>query len=202
MPGEGSAGVASPEVQDDRSFRNWVFQDWTVNAGYRDSQLILVWFRLAQWALSRWGTAGRRFCVLYHLFTSLFVSIELPADAKVGPRLRIYHPHGIVLNPGVVIGADCLLRQNVTIGNVVRRDGTEKGVASVGDGVEFGAGSVVVGNIHVGSHARIAALALVLKDVPERGVVMGNPAQLVRIDDPNRSALAPISPVDEIQNLG
>jgi putative colanic acid biosynthesis acetyltransferase WcaB len=58
------------------------------------------------------------------------------------------------------------------------------GVASAGDGVEFGAGLVVVGPVHVGDHARIGALALVLDDVPERGVVVGNPGPLVRVDDP------------------
>jgi putative colanic acid biosynthesis acetyltransferase WcaB len=81
------------------------------------------------------------------------------------------------------MGADCILRQNVTVGNIVRRNGDEKGIASVGDGVEFGAGCVVVGNIHIGDHARIAALALVTEDVPPRGVMRGNPAQLIRIDD-------------------
>ena len=169
---------------DVRDLRGWVVQDWAVNAGYRDSQLVLVWFRLAQWALRHWGAPGRAFCVVYRLFTSLFVSVELPAELRVGPRLRIFHPHSIVLNPGVVLGADCVLRQNVTVGNVVHRDGTEKGVASAGDGVEFGAGCVVVGPVHVGDHARIGALALVLDDVPERGVVVGNPGRLVRVDDP------------------
>ena len=166
-------------------FTRWVLQDWAVNAGYRDSQLVLLWFRTAQWAGSKWGGAGRRFGVIYQLLTSLFLSVELPVEATVGPRLRLYHPHGIVLNPGVRLGADCIIRQNVTIGNIVRRDGTEKGVASAGDGVEFGAGCVVVGAIHVGNEARIAALALVLDDVPDFGVVMGNPARLVRVDDPD-----------------
>lgn len=163
----------------------WVLQDWSANAGYRDSQLVLVWFRLAQWGLRRWGVIGNFFSVIYHLFTSLFLSIELPAELEVGPRLRLYHPHSIVLNPAVTLGADCILRQNVTIGNIIRRDGSEKGVASAGDGVEFGAGCVVVGGIHVGSHARIGALALVTESVPERGVMIGNPARLVRVDDPD-----------------
>ena len=185
--------AGSPPIESDpegrfravgQSLVRWTVQDWAVNAGYRDSQLVLVLFRAAQWLFRNGGRPGRIACAAYRLFTSLFLSIELPAELTVGPRLRIYHPHGIVLNPGVVLGADCVLRQNVTIGNISRRDGSEKGIASAGDGVEFGAGCVVVGGIHVGSHARVAALALVFRDVPERGVVMGNPAELVRIDDP------------------
>ncbi|RBY75290.1 serine acetyltransferase [Geodermatophilus sp. TF02-6] len=166
------------------SFLRWVTQDWAVNAGYLDSRLVLLWFRAAQWAARSWGLAGRAFAAFYSLFTSLFIGVELPPALEVGPRLRIYHPHGIVLNPGVRLGADCVLRQHVTIGNIVRRDGTEKGVASAGDGVEFGAGCVVVGGLHVGSHARVAALALVLRDVPEWGVAVGNPAEVVRVDHP------------------
>ena len=166
--------------------RQWVFQDWRANNGYIDSQLVLAWFRMAQAARHRWGFAGRLFCTFYRITTSLVVSIELPPELTVGPRLRIFHPHSIVVNPAVVMGADCVLRQNVTVGNTVRRDGTEKGVASLGDGVQLGAGCVVVGPLHVGDHARIAALALVLDNVPDRGVMMGNPARLIRIDDPGK----------------
>jgi putative colanic acid biosynthesis acetyltransferase WcaB len=175
-----------PSDRGPRAFASWVFQDWRVNAPYLDSQLILAWFRLAQRATRRWGPAGRAVGVSYRLLTSMFMSIELPPQIEVGPRLRLFHPHSVVLNPQVRLGADCILRQNVTIGNVMRRDGTEKGVASAGDRVEFGAGCVVVGDVHVGDDARIGALALVLTDVPARGVVVGNPAKLVRIDDPDR----------------
>ncbi len=166
-----------------RRFSTWVFQDWRANTRYPDSQVILVCFRLAQWSYTHWGRPGLVLSLAYRFFVSLFFSVELPYQAEVGPRLRIFHPHSIVLNPGVRLGADCVLRQSVTIGNAVRRDGSEKGIASAGDGVEFGAGCVVVGAVHVGDHARIGALTLVTEDVPPRGVVLGNPGRLVRVDD-------------------
>lgn len=172
----------------------WVLQDWRANTPYLDSQLILVWFRSAQWAYRHLGAPGHAYALVYRMLTSLFLAIELPYQLEVGPRLRVVHPHSIVLNPSVRLGADCMLRQNVTIGNVVRRDGSEKGVASAGDGVEFGAGCVVAGPVHVGDGARIAALALVLEDVPPRGVMMGNPATLVRIDRPDPPKAEPTDP--------
>jgi putative colanic acid biosynthesis acetyltransferase WcaB len=165
-----------------RGFMRWVRQDWAVNAGYRDSQVVLLLFRFAQWAVRRWGLPGAVLAFFYRWGSSLLLGVELPPELEVGPRLRIFHPHGIVLNPGVTMGADCVLRQNVTIGNVVGRDGAEKGIARVGRGVEFGAGCVVVGDITVGDHARIGALALVQEDVPERGVVVAARAHLLRID--------------------
>lgn len=178
-----------------RAFFRWVYQDWAVNRGHRDSQLVLSGFRLAQWAHDHWGAAGFVYAGFYRLTTSLFGGVELPPECHIGPRLRIFHPHSIVLNPAVVMGSDCVLRQNVTIGNIVRRNGVEKGVASVGKGVEFGAGCVVVGAIHVGDYARIAALSLVIESVPERGVMRGNPAVLVRIDDPEPPRDATVPPV-------
>ncbi len=174
--------LAESDRLEGQTFLRWILQDWLVNAGHRDSQLVALWFRVAQWSHDRWGRPGRQLNALYHLFTSLLCSVELPPELHIGPRLRIFHPHSIVLNPQVRLGADCVLRQNVTIGNVVRRDGTEKGVATAGDGVEFGAGCVVVGPVHVGSHARVGALALVIRDVPDYGVIVASPADLLRVD--------------------
>lgn len=165
-------------------FREWVLQDWGANASRPETQLLLAWFRFAQWAFGHWGPFAKPVVSSYWLTTSLLLGFELPVEATVGPRLRMYHRNGIVLNPGVTLGSDCHLRHGVTIGNKVDRAGREIGVASVGSGVDFGAGCVVVGNIHVGDHARVGALAVVTRDVPERGVVAGNPARLIRVDDP------------------
>jgi putative colanic acid biosynthesis acetyltransferase WcaB len=112
------------------------------------------------------------------------LGVELPVSATVGPRLRLYHPHGIVINPNCTIGSDCHLRHGVTIGNRVDRAGNELGVASVGDDVELGTGCVVIGDIHIGDHARIGALTIVLAPVPAWGVVVGNPGRVIRVDAP------------------
>jgi|SRR5450755_82534 putative colanic acid biosynthesis acetyltransferase WcaB len=164
--------------------REWVVQDWQVNAGRPDSQLLLAWFRLAQWAFLHWGRAARLVVLPYWLISSLVLGIELPATAAIGPRLRLYHPHGIVLNPHCTLGSDCHLRHGVTIGNRVDRAGNELGVATVGDAVDLGAGCMVIGDIHVGDHVRIGALAVVLGPVPAWGVVVGNPGRVVRVEDP------------------
>jgi serine acetyltransferase len=168
-------------------FLRWVRQDQAVNAGRRESQLILLWFRAAQWALANSGRGGKRFADVYRLLTSAFLSVELPAQAEVGPRLRLPHPHAVVLHPEVRIGADCMLRQGVTIGSTAGRDGGDGGVPVLGDDVELGAGCMVLGRVRVGSGARIGALALVLHDVPDGGVAVGNPARVVRVDESPRA---------------
>jgi putative colanic acid biosynthesis acetyltransferase WcaB len=75
----------------------------------------------------------------------------------------------------------------VTIGNRIDRDGNEGGWPTLGDDVELGAGCAVIGDLAVGDHARIGALAVVVKSVPEWGVVVGNPGRVIRIDAPTGS---------------
>lgn len=169
----------------DASLLTWLRQDQRVNAGRPDAQLVLLWFRLAQWALQHWGVAGRALVGLpYTLISSLVVGCELPAAARVGPRLRLYHPHSIVLSPHTTLGADCHLRQGVTIGNRTDREGRDLGVATLGEAVDLGAGCAIIGDVHVGDHARVGALALVTKSVPAWAVVAGNPARVLRVEAP------------------
>ena len=165
-------------------FRERVLQDWAANAARPESQLILAWFRLAQWASVRWGRLARLVVTPYWLTCSMVFGVELPASAQVGPRLRLYHPHGIVVSPHCTLGSDCHLRHNVTVGNRVDRDGNEVGVATLGDHVELGAGCAVIGDLHVGDHTRVGALAVVVKSVPAWSVVVGNPGRVIRVDEP------------------
>lgn len=170
------------------SFRAWVKQDLAVNRGAPESQLIVTLFRAAQW-LQLWGRPHLLVSQLLRLYvavTYLGLHVELPPRATVGPGLRIHHPHVIVLNPGVVLGRDCVLRHLVTVGNVSDEPG-KSGCPVLGDGVELGVGATVLGPITVGDGARIGAGAVVTKDVPAGGVVVGATAILLTADEPQSS---------------
>lgn len=101
--------------------------------------------------------------------------ISLPYNAQISSGLRIHHFGNIFINPGVVIGRNCTLRQGVTIGNRVP-DGP---VPIIGNDVEFGAYAQVLGGVRVGEGARIGAMAVVLCDVPAGCTAVGNPARIV-----------------------
>ena len=163
----------------------WIFQDWSANRGSPASQLIVTWFRLAQWAHRHWGLPGKLAVVgPYSLLTTLVLSMELPVTAKVGPRLRLPHKHGLVIHVDATLGSDCVLRHGVTVGNKLDRERTRTGVPRIGNDVEFGAGCVVIGDVTIGDHARIGALTIVTRSVPDYGVVVGNPGRVIRIDRP------------------
>lgn len=78
-------------------------------------------------------------------------------------------PHGlngIIVSHNAVIGKDCRIYHQVTIGE--GRDGAPQ----IGDHVVIGAGTKIVGKVTVGSYARIGAGCVITQDIPERALVL------------------------------
>ncbi len=84
------------------------------------------------------------------------------------------HPNGVVIHPAAVVGANCLIFQQVTIGQ-----GSRPGLPIIGGHVDIGAGAKILGGISIGNHAKIGANAVVLQDVPEGATAVGIPAQII-----------------------
>jgi maltose O-acetyltransferase len=66
------------------------------------------------------------------------------------------------------------------IDRLIREQGKETRPTTIGDDVWIGANVIITAGVNVGSHAVIAAGAVVTKDVAEFSVVGGNPARLIR----------------------
>jgi serine O-acetyltransferase len=103
--------------------------------------------------------------------------IELPYTVAVGRQVVIEHQGGIVIHGATVIGDRCIIRQNCTLGIRSLDDLTAAPVLE--EGVELGAGSVLLGRIRVGACAKVGANAVLLKDVPPGGKAFGVPARIV-----------------------
>ena len=129
----------------------------------------------------RW-CLGRIYWFLFHTVETL-TGISFTKDVDIGPGLRIYHFGNIFIHPGVKIGANCTIRQGVTIGNRVNSGP----VPVIDDDVEFGAYAQVLGGIKIGKGAKIGAMSVVLQDVPPGRTVVGNPARIVPLQSVNRS---------------
>ena len=103
--------------------------------------------------------------------------IELPWSVQVGRHVVIEHQGGIVIHGASVIGNRCIIRQNCTLG-LCRLD--DLGAAPIlADGVELGAGAVLLGRVRIGEGAVIGANAVVLGDVPAGALAVGVPAKIV-----------------------
>ena len=96
--------------------------------------------------------------------------------AQLGGGICINHGHSTEVN-AKRIGKNCHIFQNVTIGT----NGSAIGPV-IGDNCFFGAGCVVVGDIHVGNNVRIGANAVVVKDVPDNCTVVCRGMTIVKKD--------------------
>jgi putative colanic acid biosynthesis acetyltransferase WcaB len=174
MPGDGGFAGSWP------AFRRLAAADWRANPRDYKARSVLLGFRLAQRAM---GTPERLRLravlpvLLYRTWTEWALGLELRPKTRVGGGLTIYHGFALTVNDHTVIGSGVTVRNSVTIGN--RTPGG--GCPVIGDGVEFGAGAIVIGDIVIGAGARIGAGAVVVKDVRRGAAVVGNPAREVGV---------------------
>lgn len=117
-----------------------------------------------------------------HKLIEIVTGIHIPPDSAIGDGLYIVHFGNIFLPPVSrgSIGRNCTISQGVTIG--VGGHGASRGVPVIGNRVYIAANAVVVGKITVGDDAYICAGAVVLRSVPARAVVLGNPARVISFD--------------------
>ncbi len=104
--------------------------------------------------------------------------IEIHPGATIGRRLVIDHGTGIVIGETAEIGDDVLIYQGVTLGGTGKDTG--KRHPTIGNNVMISAGAKVLGPFKVGDNSRIAAGAVVLKEVPPDCTVVGVPAKIVK----------------------
>jgi serine O-acetyltransferase len=116
----------------------------------------------------------KKIAVIRHLFWSTVTGADISINSQLGGGLLLPHPNGIVIHPGAIIGPNCLIFQQVTIGS--RGD---KGLPVIGGHVDIGAGAKILGGVKIGDHAIIGANAVVLQDVPAGKTAVGIPAKII-----------------------
>lgn len=124
-------------------------------------------------------------------FVKMITGIEIHPAATIGKGLFIDHGSGVVIGETAVIGDDCTIYQGATLGGTGKHSG--KRHPTLGNRVMVGAGAKVLGPIKVGDCSKIAAGAVVLKDIPENSTAVGIPAKVVRRDG---SAVADLDQVN------
>ena len=104
-------------------------------------------------------------------WSRFWTGIEIHPGAKIGRRLVIDHGMGIVIGETAEVGDDCLIYHGVTLGGTGKDQG--KRHPTIGNNVLLSTGSKVLGPFKVGDGARIAANAVVLKEIPENATAVG-----------------------------
>jgi serine O-acetyltransferase len=89
--------------------------------------------------------------------------------------------HGIFISGGVVVGRNCVIFQQVTIGSNTLIDSRGLGAPTIGDNCYIGAGAKIIGRVKVGRNVRVGANCVVVRDVPDNSVItLGEPPINIR----------------------
>lgn len=126
------------------------------------------------------ATVGRE-CVLGK-------GVYVDVDVRIGDRVKIQNGaslyRGVSVADGAFIGPGAILA-NDRYPRAIGPDGSPKGEADwevgpvhIGHGASVGAGAIVLPGVTVGSFAVVAAGAVLTRDAPAYGLMVGVPARL------------------------
>lgn len=146
----------------------------------------LAWFRRAQYYKEQlsaafglkklWAKIAHRLALRRKNIYGEKCGVEISNSSQLGRRLSIWHS-GIVIDGQ--LGDDVSIRGNTVVGSKDLR--CTSGRPIIGNGVELGFGSAVIGNVTIADRCIIGANAVVTKDFLEPGtVIVGVPGKVLK----------------------
>ena len=98
----------------------------------------------------------------------LIFATDVPRTVKIGKGTKFAHSGlGCVIHERAIIGDNCKILQNVTIGGR-----SKHGTPVIGNNVLIGAGATILGGITIGNNVKIGAQALVMEDVQDNQTIV------------------------------
>lgn len=140
----------------------------------------IYYIRKMQYYAGRSGKLSKFLAQRYHIKLVKEFGICIGLKAEIGIGVHLPHPTSIVIGNQSVIGKNCSIYQNSTIGGARVGDVLVGNQPTIGNNVTIFAGSMVLGHITVADNVVIAANSVLLGDAKEKGVYAGNPARLMR----------------------
>lgn len=109
--------------------------------------------------------------------------VQLGNRCKIQNHALIYAParldDGVFVGPAAVFTNDMHPRAITLAGELKTADDWESAGVTIGLGASIGARAVVLGGVHVGNWAMVAAGSVVTRDVGDHSLVIGAPARHV-----------------------
>ena len=97
----------------------------------------------------------------------------IPLKAEIGENIIFPHGlNGIFISNGAIIGKNCVIFHQVTIGSNTLEDSKNFGAPVTGDNCYIGCGAKIIGKVKIGNNVRIGANCVVVKDIPDNCTVV------------------------------
>lgn len=122
-----------------------------------------------------WSNDRKELALFMQSRNSEVFGVDIHPACKIGSGIMFDHATGIVIGETSIIEDNVSILQQVTLGGT----GNEKGDRhpKIRSGVLIAAGAKVLGNIEIGTGAKIGAGSVVLDDVEPHTTVVGIPAK-------------------------
>ena len=115
-------------------------------------------------------------------FSRFLTGIEIHPAAKIGKNFFIDHGMGVVIGETSEISDNVTIYHGVTLGGISPAENSKEQVnvkrhPTIKDNCIIGSGAQILGPVVLEKNARIGANTVILKNVPENGTMIGNPAR-------------------------
>lgn len=138
----------------------------------------IVALRHVEWCVNAKGLWRHQVMRIYWLRRlrklSYKIGFQIPPNT-CGKGLTIWHWGPIIINPATRIGENCTLYPGVLIGHKSAKEGKS---ATIGNKVFIGAGTKIIGDVHIGDNVTIGQNCVITKDIPSNSVVVQDNRQL------------------------
>ena len=149
-------------------------EDVISNRGNLKGVIFILFFRLSHFFQCHGillKIIGIPIRLLYKVIIRWCFGIDIPDQVKISSGFQVYHGMVLVIHTDCIIGENVLLRHTTTIGQKYA-DGK---VPVIGNNVDIGAHSIVLGDIRIGHNSVIGAGTFVDKNIPDNSVAYGSP---------------------------
>jgi serine O-acetyltransferase len=144
----------------------------------------VLFYRLARWLLlHHLGPLA----ALVSYASSVFTGAQISPRAVIGKGLRIYHPHGVVIGAGAIVGDHCTLSH----GNMIGTFAGDEERPVIGNNFSAATGAKVLGKIKVGDSVRVSPNSVVITSLPDDVVATGVPARILLREQPDDASALP-----------